>query len=198
MWLLMPNALRDRLNGLASSFATSVLDVIRGVSLDELLGESTGRGGKSPTGPAVRTAPSTGASRRRSRLPRRSAGDIEKVVERIITLLKRHPSGLRAEQIRDELGLEAKELPRPLKEALDTGSLHKSGQKRATTYFVKGPGGGGGHSKAGGRSAGRGARGGRRATSGRKGRGSASTRSGPKKIESNEAPASVEQPAEAT
>jgi hypothetical protein len=196
MWLFMPNALRDRLNGLASSFASSVLDVIRRVSLDQLLAESSGRGSKSPAGATVRAAPSAGASRRRGRLPRRSAGDIEKVVERIVSLLKRHPSGLRAEQIRDELGLEAKELPRPLKEALDTGSLHKSGQKRATTYFAKGAGGG--RSKGGGRAAGRGARGGRRAPSARKGRGSASTRSSAKKVESSEAPAGAEQPTQAS
>jgi hypothetical protein len=37
--------------------------------------------------------------------------------------------------------LQAKELPRPLKEALDTGRLSKAGQKRATTYFARGTGG---------------------------------------------------------
>jgi hypothetical protein len=64
------------------------------------------------------------------------------VIEQIVSLLKSNPGGLRAEQIREELGLQAKELPRPLKEALDSGRLGKSGQKRATTYFVKGAGGG--------------------------------------------------------
>jgi hypothetical protein len=195
MSLLMPNALRDRLHGLASSFASSVLDVIRGVSLDQLLGEPSGRGGKAPSGASVRAAAGAGGSRRRDRLPRRSAGDIDKVVERIVGLLKRHPRGLRAEQIRDELGLEAKELPRPLKEALDTGSLHKSGQKRATTYFIKAAGGG--HSKGGGRASGRGARGGRGGAGGRKPRGSAGARSSAKKVESGEG-APVEQPAQAT
>lgn len=192
MSLFMPNALRDRLNGLASSFASSVLDVIRGVSLDQLLAESSGRGGKSP-GALVRAAPSAGASPRRGRLPRRSASDIERVVERIVGLLKRHPEGLRAEQIRDELGLDAKELPRPLKEALDAGSLQKSGQKRATTYFVKAASGG--RSKGGGRVAGRGARSGRRTPSPRKPRGSPVERSSAKSIEGSEAPA-AEQPSQ--
>jgi hypothetical protein len=73
-------------------------------------------------------------------LPRRSAGDIEQVVERIVGLLRQSPKGLRAEQIREKLALQAKELPRPLKEALDSGRLGKSGQKRATTYYVKGGG----------------------------------------------------------
>jgi hypothetical protein len=66
--------------------------------------------------------------------------DIEQVVERIVSLLRQSPKGLRAEQIREKLALQAKELPRPLKEALDSGRLGKSGQKRATTYYLKGSG----------------------------------------------------------
>jgi hypothetical protein len=89
-------------------------------------------------------------------LPRRSANDIAQVVERIVALLRQSSKGLRAEQIRQKLGLQAKELPRPLKEALDSGRLSKSGQKRATTYFLKGSGGASkptGRATAGGRRA---------------------------------------------
>jgi hypothetical protein len=96
------------------------------------------------------------ARRRGGRLPRRSTGDIATLIERIIDLVKQHPNGLRAEEIRRELSLQAKELPRPLGEALESGRLGKSGQKRATTYFVKGAGrvskasGGGAATKAAG------------------------------------------------
>ena len=51
-------------------------------------------------------------------------------------LLGENPGGLRAEQIRQKLGLQAKELPRPLKEGLEGGRLSKVGRKRATTYFA--------------------------------------------------------------
>lgn len=189
----MPNSLRGRLNALASSFASSVLEVIRGVSLDQLLSESSGRARRSAPGASVRPAPARGAPRRRDRLPRRSARDIERVVERIVGLLKRHPGGLRAEEIRDQLGLEAKELPRPLKEGLDAGSLQKSGQKRATTYFVKAAGGG---SRATRRAATRG-RGGRTPSSARKTRVAASGRASTKKVETSEA-VTVQEPAPAT
>jgi hypothetical protein len=182
----MPNSLRSRLNGLTSSFASSVLDIIRGVSLDQLLAESPARSAKSAPAAPVRAVTSGSAPRRRGRLPRRSARDIERVVERIVGLLKRHPGGLRAEQIRDELGLEAKELPRPLKEALDTGSLQKSGQKRATTYFVKTAG------KAA-RGASRGGRSGRAAPTARKTRASV-TRSNAKKVETPEVVPTEETP----
>jgi hypothetical protein len=50
--------------------------------------------------------------------------------------VKKHKEGLRAEQIREELGLQAKELPRVLKEGLSSRKLKSKGQKRATTYFA--------------------------------------------------------------
>jgi len=192
----MPNSLRDRLSELASSFASNVLDAIRAVSLDELLAESSGPVRRSAATTPVRSAAGGGAARRRGRLPRRSVRDIAKVVERIVVLLKRHPSGLRAEQIRDELGLEAKELPRPLKEGLDGGSLQKSGQKRATTYFAKTA-----SSAKAGRAASR-RRGGRAASGARKTRPTPAVRapaarSTPKKID-GEAAILAEEPAQET
>jgi len=66
--------------------------------------------------------------------------DIAALVNEIVALVAQHPEGLRAEQIREALSLEAKELPRPLNDAVASGRLKKSGQKRATTYFVKGRG----------------------------------------------------------
>jgi hypothetical protein len=70
------------------------------------------------------------------RLARRSAEDIGSVVESIVSLLEQHSEGLRAEQIRGALGLDAKELPRPLADGLAAGTITKTGQKRATTYFA--------------------------------------------------------------
>jgi hypothetical protein len=139
----MAVSLRSRLNDLAATFSASVLDAIRGASLEELISS----GGKVPA--AVRSAgtasatpraaaPAAGPRRRPGRLSRRSAGDIAQAIDRIVGLLKDNPDGLRAEQIRKKLGLQAKELPRPIKEGLEAGRFAKSGQKRATTYFVRG------------------------------------------------------------
>lgn len=58
------------------------------------------------------------------------------MVDSIVALLQDHPEGLRAEQIRESLGCQAKELPRPLSDAIDQGRISKTGQKRATTYFI--------------------------------------------------------------
>jgi hypothetical protein len=137
----MPSSLRNRLNELAASFSAGVLDAIRGASLEELLAESSGGKTRLPlrgagaASPAV--APAARAPRRRpGRLPRRSADAIAEAVEKIVGLLNDNPAGLRAEQIRQKLGLQAKELPRPLKEGLEGGRLAKVGRKRATTYFA--------------------------------------------------------------
>jgi hypothetical protein len=137
-------SLRSRLSELASSFSASLLEAIRGASLEELVG-GQGRAAAAASTRGARRAPVAASPApaklgRGGRVARRSAGDIHGLVESIVALLKASPSGLRAEQIREKLRLQAKELPRPLKEGLDAGSFSKSGQKRATTYFVGGGG----------------------------------------------------------
>ncbi|HEY8088285.1 MAG TPA: hypothetical protein VIF09_10585 [Polyangiaceae bacterium] len=156
------SSLRQRLNDLATSFADSVLDAIRTASIDELTGQSSGGGRSRAARPAASAPAAAPAPRKRGgRLARRSASDIADVIESIVGLLRVNPRGLRAEEIRAKLGLQSKELPRPLKEGLDGGRLAKSGQKRATTYTLKGGGAAAGKARAG-------KRGGARAGAGRK------------------------------
>jgi len=133
----MPTSLRQQLNDLAATFANSVLQAIRTASIEDLLAESGGTR-RLPAAQAVATRGR--AARRTGRLARRSADDINGMIDSIVALLKQSPKGLRAEEIRQKLDLQAKEMPRPLKEAVAAGRLGKSGQKRATTYFVKGGG----------------------------------------------------------
>lgn len=142
--------LRDALNVLTSSFADSILSAIRSASLDELVGKddgrtaSNGRSARTPAAPrkATKSAPAAAkaapalSSASSGRLPRRSAEEIAKVLDGVVALVKKHKEGLRAEQIRSELSLVAKEMPRVLKEGLTTRKLKSKGQKRATTYFA--------------------------------------------------------------
>jgi hypothetical protein len=133
----MADSLRSQLTELADSFTNAVLSAIRSASLEELLAESGGarRGPSRSAGPA-RPAVRAGRASSSGRLPRRSAEDIAQVLDSVVSLVKRHKEGLRAEQIREELGLQAKELPRVLKEGLSSRKLKSKGQKRATTYFT--------------------------------------------------------------
>jgi hypothetical protein len=70
------------------------------------------------------------------RLARRSPEEIAKALDLVAKLLKTHPKGLRAEEIRKAFGLDAREMPRILKEGLAKKKLKSRGQKRATTYMA--------------------------------------------------------------
>jgi hypothetical protein len=126
------STLKTTLESLASDFASQVLLALRGASIDELMEVSRGTAARRPRAPGV------GVKRRGKggRLGRRSTAELEAVLDSIVGLLEKNPKGMRAEQIRESLGVEAKELPRPLAEGLSNGSLKKTGQKRATTYFA--------------------------------------------------------------
>jgi hypothetical protein len=131
--LPMATALHSQLAALADNFANAVLDAIRGASLEELLGDGKSRPSaptRSKVGPRPVRASSPG------RLKRRSPDDIAESLEQVYGLLKRHRDGLRAEQIRDALTMQSKEMPRILAEGLAKRKLRKKGQKRATTYFA--------------------------------------------------------------
>lgn len=142
------SALKSSLQSLAASFAEDVVRAIQGASLQELLGEVAGSSGRAlPRGrsnahSAMVVNGSSGIARGRSgkrdRLKRRSADDIAATLGSIVSLLKQHSGGLRAEQIRKQLNMQAKELPRPLAEGLAAKALRKKGQKRATVYFATG------------------------------------------------------------
>ncbi len=149
--------LRNTIESLASQFASSVLDALRSASIDELA-DVAGRGAPARRGPgrpraesndssttaapaSARRGAAGGGRGRGGRLGRRTQNDITRMVESIVDILAKNGGGLRSEQIRSALGVEAKELPRPLAEALSSGRVTKTGQKRATTYFA-GSGGG--------------------------------------------------------
>jgi hypothetical protein len=133
----MANRLQSRISEIATSFVDSVLEAVRGSSLEELVGgravSAGARSASSAKSPPPRSARSTASGR----LARRSGEDIAKVLEIVVSLLSSRKNGLRAEQIRTELNMQSKELPRILKEGLARKKLRAVGQKRATTYFAK-------------------------------------------------------------
>jgi hypothetical protein len=110
--------------------------------IDSLIA-STG-GGSPASAPATRSprparkqASATLARKPRGRLARRSPEDIAAGTAKIVALLRKHKTGLRAEQIRMELGMVAKEMPMLLKSALADKAVKCTGERRATTYFTK-------------------------------------------------------------
>jgi hypothetical protein len=162
------STLRAQIDRLAAQFAGQIIEALRGASLDDLLAIAGNGGGARGRGrPAAGNAGNLDLGGRRrargGRLGRRTADDIGRMVDGIVGLLQKSSGGLRAEQIREALNVEAKELPRPLADALAAGRISKSGQKRATTYFA-GSGGGSASSEGGGKAR-RGAKRGRKKSS---------------------------------
>lgn len=89
---------------------------------------------KAPAKSAGKSSPA--ALQKSGRLARRTVDDIVKTQASIVALLAGAKAGLRAEDIRTQLGLHKKELPRPLADALAANEITKKGQKRATMYFA--------------------------------------------------------------
>jgi hypothetical protein len=130
---------------LASGFASSVVDAIRAASLDDLVEENHGAPRRGPGRPRAQVAGGGGQSDPQqtsttqvttngSPLARRSPEEIAKSLDLIAKFLKTRPQGLRSEEIRKTFGLDAREVPRILKQGLAQKKLKSRGQKRATTY----------------------------------------------------------------
>jgi hypothetical protein len=118
--------LKNQIEDLAQTFATGVLAAIRSASLSEILNESNGSALKG-RGPG-RPPKSNGAVK---------AIDGENHVSAITGLLSAHPTGLRAEEIRAKLRWEKAAGTKAITKALEAKAIKKTGQKRATTYFVR-------------------------------------------------------------
>ena len=130
--------LKQPIESLAQHFAAEVLTLIRSASLEDILGHDVGatrtakvaKGTRADQGDKRRPRPKpTKAPRRRGRLARRSADQIQAQLTSVVALLKKSPEGLRSEEIRDALKLDRREVPRVLAEGLKGKALRKSGAK---------------------------------------------------------------------
>lgn len=88
--------------------------------------------------PAAKTPVRKPGTSKGGRLARRSIEDVDATLAKIVTEVKKHADGLRAEEIRAALAIDRRELPRVLARGLETKALKAKGQKRAKTYSAKG------------------------------------------------------------
>jgi len=109
----------------ASEFAEGLLEALRSASLSDIVGGA----GPAELPPARRAA---GPARRQRR---RTAGEIDQLAKEIVDLCKKHPEGVKAEEMRAVLKVEAGQLQRPVFLLLKRGTIRKTGQKRSTLYF---------------------------------------------------------------
>lgn len=134
--------LHATINALASKLAHELLASLRNASLDQIIAETAaghvarrGPGRPPKTQPTKVHAATTTVKRGRKRI-RRSAEDIAKTADKVVSALKSHKSGLRSEQLQKILHLAKKDITGPIALALKSKKITKRGERRATTYFA--------------------------------------------------------------
>lgn len=147
-------SLSQALQALTTAFVNSLIDEVRQTPIGELVGinaeaapparttrqQMQNAGFERTYAPPAKAAaaPKTKLGKA-ERLKRRTPEQIAEAVTAVAALLKKHPDGLRSEQIRMELGLDVREVPRVLKAGIDARQIKiLRGQKRATEYGVGG------------------------------------------------------------
>ncbi|CAN5811297.1 hypothetical protein BH09MYX1_BH09MYX1_53040 [soil metagenome] len=125
------------LRDLCTTFTSGILQAIRKATVGELVEIA----GPSPQAPESRAravqppATSRGPRRRRGRLTRRTSEQLAETLARVVALVRQHSQGLRSEEIKKALDLDARELPRVFALGFAQKTLRSKGQKRSTRYF---------------------------------------------------------------
>ncbi len=140
----MDASLRRRLGSLMAGLASDILELIGHSSVEDLLAETAPaprRGGRREAVRVEPRGPRKAVPRRPSSKGRRQPTiDRTSLAEHMVEVVREHPAGLRADEIRGKLPF----LPRvpdrlfqlALGDAVRSGRLSKAGQRRATRYSV--------------------------------------------------------------
>jgi hypothetical protein len=130
----MENDLIDELvDETAAALKAALREVLSGASFEELVAlRNGGSGGHSKT---VKSNKKTSSSGKRVR---RSEEEIQAQAAKIPAILRKHKDGAGAELICQELGIDRKDVPRLIAEALERKLISKRGEKRGTLYFAGG------------------------------------------------------------
>jgi predicted HTH transcriptional regulator len=128
----MSKPIQVEIEELARVFATGVLQKLQGASLQDILSAT----GQAPTLHTVRLpkAPLAPAAFPGKRI-RRGPEEITAMAHRIVKVVKEHPEGILAEDLRKALGCDAKDIPLPVAEAMKNKWIKRVGEKRGTTYL---------------------------------------------------------------
>ncbi len=142
---MSPEDLRSKIRSSAVKFTDEVIAIF-GDAFASVAADFAGT--SRPRAAAPRVAPTRGriaarkvaaapkARRASGKRARRSSTQLEKAGAAVIKLLGANRKGLRVEHINKALGTNTRELMRPIQKLLGEGKIRKSGERRATTYFV--------------------------------------------------------------
>ncbi|MFO0565417.1 MAG: hypothetical protein U0263_07130 [Polyangiaceae bacterium] len=111
-------------------FVDELTELVRRAALEAV---SEALGGRA-TRPAEGTPARTRRRRVEARGSKRTASDLGALTERIERHVQDNP-GEGAQHIARALGVGTKDLVLPLKKLLESGAVHKKGERRATKYY---------------------------------------------------------------
>jgi hypothetical protein len=122
--------LQSAIEALAKEFTSKILHALRSASIEEL-------------SPHARAPKSTSSSpAKKAKRIRRSPAELHRLADQLVSIVKKHPNGIRAEDLKRAFGVKpgnvgAKVFTKPLAFALHAKKLTKHGQRRNTTYHAK-------------------------------------------------------------
>lgn len=88
------------------------------------------------TKPARARATKPGKAKGSGKRNRRSANELDRVGGEVVDLLTSTKRSMRVEEINKELGTNTRELMRPIQKLLSEKKIKKTGERRATIYYV--------------------------------------------------------------
>jgi len=135
----MPQAtsIDDQIQDRIQTFTAELSALVKQAALEavqEALGGQLSAGSPKARKPAPLGQKTIKPARKGKRI-RRTSEDIEKLSNTVISFVGQNP-GTRLEGISAGIGIESRELKKPVADLLAAKQLKKEGQKRGTTYWV--------------------------------------------------------------
>lgn len=134
--------LKSVIDSCSAAFAASLLAGLQDLPLSELTNLGGAAAAKKVTTVVIDhavKAPKAAKAKTTStgRLARRDPASLQLVIDNIVALLATGgDEGFSSEQLQTALGIDKKELTRPVVLALEQGVIRKEGEKRGTRYFT--------------------------------------------------------------
>lgn len=122
-------SLRTTIQTLAAKFATDIIRTVQSMSLDEILSTANA--------PTAARSNSTLTKRGRPSGQTAKGSKASLSVDAIVGELRKHKSGLRAENLRQALGVAKNKFNYGMAKAIGEKKIRKTGEKRGTTYFAR-------------------------------------------------------------
>ena len=133
-------SIEEQIQGRVAAFTSDLTELIRAAAIEavaDALGGSVprkpGRPAKAKTTASTPTKPRKGA--KKGKRVRRTMADLNQLMDDILAYVEAN-QGQRLEAMSAGMGIDSKEMKRPIVLLLESKRIRKEGQRRGTTYYV--------------------------------------------------------------